>query len=95
MAAPTRRIKVAPGSELAQLLEDAGHEPVLLEQDGTLYRLQRLEPEFNQDWKGYDAETIRAALDTYGGSWRGVDAEALKALIYRAREEGSRPPDRP
>jgi hypothetical protein len=95
IAAPTRRIKVTPGGELARLLEHARHGPVLLEQNGALYRLQRLEPESNGIWKGYDAEQVRAAIDTFGGIWKGVDAEAMKALIYRAREEGSRPPDRP
>lgn len=95
VAAPTRRIKVTPGSEVARLLEEARHGPVLLEQNGALYHLHRVEQESDDIWNGYDAEEVRAAIDAYGGSWKDVDAAALKALIYRAREEGSRPPERP
>lgn len=95
MAAAPKRIKVTPGSELARLLEEARRGPVLLEENGSLYRLDRVEQESEDIWAGYDPERVRVAIDTYGGSWKDLDAEALKASIYRAREEGSRPPDRP
>ena len=38
-----------------------------------------------------DYEASLAAI----GSWRDLDSDALIAHVYRAREEGSRPPTRP
>jgi len=67
----------------------------LLEENGSLYRLDRVDHESDDIWKGYDPERVRAAIEAYGGSWKDLDAETLKASIYRAREEGSRPADRP
>jgi hypothetical protein len=36
-----------------------------------------------------------AAFRSAAGSWSDIDADALKECIYRAREEGTRPPSRP
>lgn len=38
-----------------------------------------------------DLETFRSAA----GSWADIDGEALVEVIYRAREEGTRPDNRP
>ena len=52
MAREPKRIIVAPGTELARLLDDAASSPVLLEKDGELYRLNRAEEE--DVWASYD-----------------------------------------
>lgn len=46
-------------------------------------------------WKNYDPEKFIEALDKCGGMWSDIDADKLIADIYRWREEGSRPIDRP
>ena len=68
-----------------------------LEEAVTPVRLKdaALEKERNDIWKGYDPEKVRKALHETAGSWADIDADALIADIYRWREEGSRPVDRP
>lgn len=44
---------------------------------------------------GYNANKVKAAILKSAGSWRDVDADALITMLYRAREEGSRPLTRP
>ncbi|TAK36631.1 MAG: hypothetical protein EPO21_01820 [Chloroflexota bacterium] len=88
-----RKIRVAPDSELARLLEEAREGDLLLEKDGELYRLNRGGKE--DIWAGYDPEKVREALAKAAGSWADIDTESLIADIHRAREEGSRPADRP
>jgi hypothetical protein len=46
-------------------------------------------------WAGYDPDQVREAIDKYAGTWSDLDVEEMKANLYRAREEGTRPPDRP
>ena len=92
MAMPPKKITVPPGSELGALLEAAAKAPVLLEKDGVRYRVTRIDDDV---WAAYDPVAARRGIRAAGGSWRGVDAEALKAALYRAREEGTRPPGRP
>ena len=43
----------------------------------------------------YDPEHARRVLTETAGAWDDVDADALIEMLYRAREEGSRPPNRP
>jgi hypothetical protein len=82
-------IKVLPESELARLLDGAAIAPLLLEKDGVLYRVERVDAD--DPFAGYDPEAVRAAIRASAGALKGIDAEALKAAIYRAREEGARP----
>lgn len=89
LAREPKRIKVARGTELARLLDEAAGSPVLLEKDGELYRLNRAEEEDIR--VGYDPEKVREAVAKYAGSWSDIDLEAFKSFIYRAREEGSKP----
>jgi hypothetical protein len=42
---PTKKITVPEGSDLARILTDAGSRPILLEKNGELYRLERMEDE--------------------------------------------------
>ena len=43
----------------------------------------------------YDADKVKAAILKSAGSWREIDTDALITMLYRAREEGSRPLTRP
>jgi hypothetical protein len=95
MAAEPKRIKVTPGSELAKLLEEAACGPLVIETDGQLYRLDRVEREPEDIWASYDAKAALEGIDAAAGSWSDLDPETVKDFIYRAREEGTRPAERP
>ena len=102
MVHAVRTIQVESGSELDRLLDQVADGPIELERNGARYRLDRVEPplrirtgEADDIWADYDPERAIAGMEAAFGSWSDIDAEALKAAIYRAREEGSRPPDRP
>jgi hypothetical protein len=94
MVAAHRPIKVTDERDLVQPLDRAVAEPVLLERDGIVYRLSRAD-EIDDIWEGYDPERVRAGLRAMSGNITADDAERMKALVYRGREEGTRPPDRP
>ena len=94
-----KTIEVAPGSELARLLEDANGAPLVLVKDGVRYRLDREVPTASaarrDPWADYDPERLREGIRAAAGSISEEEAERRIAEIYRWREEGSRPPDRP
>jgi len=46
-------------------------------------------------WADYDPEKLRAALRAVAGTLTADEGERLKELIYRGREEGTRPINRP
>jgi hypothetical protein len=87
MAHGLKTIKVAPGSELAKLLEEARGGDLLLEKDGHVYRLNREEKE--DIWAGYDPEKVREALRKSAGALAGVDTHSLLAEIHAARKQAS------
>lgn len=93
-----RKIVVAPDSEVAALLAMASKAPLFVEVNGSTYRVSLLGdgPEEADDllaW--YDVDEARRMLAETAGCWSDLDAAVLIADIYRAREEGSRPADRP
>lgn len=98
VAFETKKIVVAPDSEVAKVLEEAAKAPLLVEVDGSTYRVSLLGrgvADAEGPWPGYDVEEARRVLAETAGSWSDLDADALIAEIYRAREEGSRPAGRP
>jgi hypothetical protein len=93
MSAEPKTIRVTEDTELIPLLEQAKSAPVLLERGGTLCRLGA---ESDEDiWAGYDPDKFREVLAEVAGSWADLDTDAMIADIYRWREEGSRPAERP
>lgn len=100
-----KMIHVEPGSELDRLLQEAAETTVEFEQRGVRYRITRVsEPggrpslhsaDEHDIWAGYDPEKARAGMHAAAGSWRDIDTDTLKADLYRARDEGSRPLERP
>jgi hypothetical protein len=49
----------------------------------------------NDIWANYDPERVRVTLEKVAGTLTPEEGDRLKEAIYRAREEGTRPPDRP
>lgn len=92
MALRRKTITISTQGEIARLLDEAADGPLILERDGIRYRLDR---EGSADLPPYNAEAALVAIRAAGGSWSDLDTEALKADLYRAREEGTRSPDRP
>lgn len=91
MTKELRKIEVAEGSELAELLTQAEATPILLEKDGKLFRLEPITREPEDIFANYDPQAALAGIKDAAGSWTDVDPEALKAQLYRSREEGTRP----
>jgi hypothetical protein len=90
--ATEKTIHLTSGGELDRLFEAAKESPLILEKDGIRYRLSR---EDDEVWANYDPDTVLAAIRTAGGTLSREEGEKLKSDMYRAREEGSRPADRP
>lgn len=91
VASPTT-VEIAPGGEVDRLLALAEESPVILEHNGVRFRLTR---ESADSPSGYDPERFREALRRYAGTLDPEEGERMKEMIYRAREEGTRPADRP
>lgn len=93
-----KRIKVTEKTKLSDVLSEAERAPIELERDGELYKLARVSltvAEGDDPFAHYDPEAVRTGMRAAAGSWSDIDPEAFKAYIYRAREEGTRPSDRP
>lgn len=92
MASEPRTVTIDPDSELGQALAEANGAPVILERNGARFRVSRDEDDL---WANYDPAAVRAGLRKFAGMISPEDAERLKESIYRGREEGTRPIDRP
>jgi hypothetical protein len=91
MASTYKTIHVTDDTTLADLLDDATREPIILERNGDRFRLSRDE---DIDYEP-DPEYVRATLAATLGSWADLDVDEMIREIYEAREAGSRPLDRP
>jgi hypothetical protein len=87
-----RTIHIDPESDLARSLATADDEPVLLESNGVRFRVIRVD---DDPWADYDPEKVREGLRKFSGMISPEEADRIKELIYRGREEGTRPLDRP
>lgn len=87
-----KTITVDPDSELGHLLDEATDAPLVLEKSGVRYLVSRDSSRARPDMS---KEHYQKVLDETLGSWSDIDADALIKDIYRWREEGSRPIDRP
>jgi hypothetical protein len=87
---PTKKITVPEGSSLAKLLTDAAARPILLEKNGELYRLERME---NTEKAPTPEEVTRSrdGILKAAGSWKDIDTEAFKAYIADRRHTANRP----
>jgi hypothetical protein len=92
MAKAPLTITIDPDSELGRALADADGSPLILERNGARFRVTR-DPE--DPWADYDPEKLRAGLRKIAGMLTPEEGERIKESIYRGREEGTRPIDRP
>lgn len=92
MAKEPLTITVDPDSELGRALDETGGSTVILERNGTRFRVTR-DPD--DPWADYDPEKVRAGLRKFAGMLTLEEGERIKETIYRGREEGTRPIDRP
>ena len=92
MAKAPHTITIDPDSELGHALDDIDGAPVVLERNGARFLVTR---DSDDPWAHYDPEKLRAALRAVAGTLTPDEGERLKELIYRGREEGTRPIDRP
>lgn len=88
----TITIAVDPDSELGRALDTSNGSPIVLVRGAARFRVTR-DPD--DPWAGYDPERVRASLRKIAGFLTPDEGERIKETIYRGREEGTRPIDRP
>lgn len=88
MAIEPKRYHIDETTNLASLLDEASRSPVLLERNGTIFRLSQTE--LDDVWAGYDTQAVKAALRQSAGAFSRVDAEALKRDIRIERGQFAR-----
>ncbi len=107
MIAEAKTIEVAPGSELARVLDEAAGKPLVLIKDGVRYRLtpedapdsspvspQSVTPQGTaprDPWADYDPDKLWEGVQAAAGSISPEEGERMKEYIYAAREAGTRP----
>jgi hypothetical protein len=62
------------------------NQPVLVERDGEVYRLEKQEPD--DIWRDYDPEKVQQALTASRGMFAGSDPEKFLREIDEQREQG-------
>jgi hypothetical protein len=92
MAKAPLTITIDPDSELGRALDDTDGPPVILERNGARFLVTR-DPD--DPWANYNPEKVRAGLRKFAGMLTPEEGERIKETIYRGREEGTRPIDRP
>ena len=92
MAKEPLTITIDPDSELGRALEKTDDEPVILLWSGARFRVTR-DPD--DPWANYDPEKVLEGLHEIAGTLSPAEGERMKDLIYRGREEGTRPITRP
>lgn len=92
MASETMTITVDPESELGRALDRVEEAPIVLVRNGFRYRVTR-DPD--DPWANYDPERFLEVLREVAGTLTPEEGERIKELIYRGREEGTRPITRP
>lgn len=91
-------VAIDPESELGRALSENSDEPIILVQGTTRFLVirQGSDPRDDDDpWANYDPEKVRAGLRKVAGLLTPEEGERMKEMIYRAREEGARPINRP
>ncbi len=111
MVPEAKTIEVAPGSELARVLDEAAGKRLVLVKDGVRYHLTPEDappPSTISDrpgtsegtaprdpWADYDPDKLWEGVQAAAGSISPEEGERMKEYIYAAREAGTRPPNRP
>lgn len=74
--------------QLERVFDQVGqdNQPVLINRDGELYRLEKEKQE--NAWHRYDPERVKQALAASAGALQGVDVEKLLSDLDAQREQG-------
>jgi hypothetical protein len=83
-------ITIDSDSELGRALDEKDGRPIVLLRGEKRFRVTPEDP-----WANYDPEKVREALRRVAGTLSPEEGERMKEQIYRGREEGTRPIDRP
>ena len=92
MAKDPLTITIDPDSELGRALEKTNGGLIVLLRGTSRFRVIR-DPD--DPWATYDPESVREGLREIAGTLSPAEGERMKELIYRGREEGTRPLTRP
>jgi len=92
MAKEPLTITIDPDSELGRALDEIADEPVVLLRGRTRFRVTR-DPD--DPWANYDPAKLRAGLKKVAGLLTPEEGDRIIETIYRGREEGTGPVDRP
>jgi hypothetical protein len=92
MASEPLTITIDPDSELGQALAETDGSSVILLHNGARFRVTR---DSDDPWANYDPEKVRAGLRKFSGMISPEEGDRIEETIYRGREEGTRPLDRP
>jgi hypothetical protein len=92
MASEPLTITIDPQSELGRALGEPDEAPIILIRNGARFRVTR-DPD--DPWAKYDPEKVREGLRKFAGAITEEEADRIKEMIYRGREEGTRPINRP
>ena len=87
---PPKRITVTAGSSLTKLLSEAAVRPILLEKNGEVFLLERMERD-EKTLSPEDVQRSREGVLKAAGSWKNIDTEAFKAYIKERRQTANRP----
>ena len=87
---PPKTIKVTADSELGKLVDAARRHPVLLENNGEVFLLERMEQEGSTPTSS-DITKSKEGILQAAGSWKDIDTEAFKAYIKDRRQTANRP----
>ena len=85
-------ITLDPDSELGRALDESTSHPVVLVRGSARFHVTRGS---DDPWATYDPEQVLEGLHEIAGTLSPDEGERMKELIYRGREEGTRPLTRP
>ena len=85
-----KKITVAEGSSLDKLLTEAALRPILLEKNGQVFLLERMESQ-EKPLSPEDITRSRDGIRKAVGSWKDIDTEGFKAYIKDRRQTANRP----
>jgi hypothetical protein len=92
MANPPVTITIDADSELGRALDEAEGESIVLLRGKARFRVTR---DADDPWADYDPARLRAGLKKVAGLLSPEEGDRIIEDIYRGREEGTRPIDRP
>ena len=92
MAKEPLMITIDPDSDLGRALDASAGNPVVLVRGSSRFHVTR---DAQDPWATYDPEQVLEGLHEIAGTLSPDEGERMKALVYRGREEGTRPLTRP